>query len=109
MDVLEAYLNALANAYDPHSDYMAPEEAQDFNIQAIKHTVTGIGAVLWSDDGYATIEEVIPGGPADLDKRLQAGDRENSVAGLETLVQVSRTSGDDFFNRGIAVIRPEDS
>jgi carboxyl-terminal processing protease len=75
MDVLEAYLNALTNAYDPHSDYMAPEEAQDFNIQAIKHVVTGIGAVLRSDDGYATIEEVISGGPADLDKRLQAGDR----------------------------------
>jgi carboxyl-terminal processing protease len=79
MDVLEAYLNALTNAYDPHSDYMAPEEAQDFNIQAIKHVVTGIGAVLRSDDGYATIEEVIPGGPADLDKRLQAGDRILSV------------------------------
>ena len=75
MDVLEAYLNGLANAYDPHSDYMAPEEAQDFNIQAIKHTVTGIGAVLRTDDGYATIEEVIAGGPADLDKQLQAGDR----------------------------------
>jgi carboxyl-terminal processing protease len=80
MDVLEMYLNALANAYDPHSDYMAPEEAQDFSIQAIKHIVTGIGAVLRSDDGYATIEEVIPGGPADVDKRLQAGDRILAVA-----------------------------
>jgi carboxyl-terminal processing protease len=75
MDVLELYLNALANAYDPHSDYMAPEEAQDFSIQAIKHIVTGIGAVLRTEDGYATIEEVIPGGPADLDKQLQPGDR----------------------------------
>ena len=79
MDVLEFYLNALANAYDPHSDYMAPEEAQDFKIQAINHTVTGIGAVLRTDDGYATIEEVIPGGPADLDKQLQPGDRIISV------------------------------
>jgi carboxyl-terminal processing protease len=79
MDVLELYLNALTNAYDPHSDYMAPEEAQDFKIQAINHTVTGIGAVLRTDDGYATIEEVIPGGPADLDKQLQPGDRIISV------------------------------
>ena len=79
MDVLEFYVNALANAYDPHSDYMAPEEAQDFNIQAIKHVVTGIGAILRTDDGYATIEEIIPGGPADLDKRLQPGDRIVSV------------------------------
>lgn len=75
MDVLEIYLSALTHAYDPHSDYFAPEEAENFNISAIDHAVTGIGAVLRSDDGYATIEEVISGGPADLDKRLQPGDR----------------------------------
>ena len=75
MDVLELYLSALTHAYDPHSDYFQPDEAQNFDIQAIDHAVTGIGAVLKSDDGYATIEEIISGGPADLDKRLQAGDR----------------------------------
>ena len=75
MDILEIYLSALTHAYDPHSDYFQPDEAQNFNIQAIDHAVTGIGAVLKSDDGYATIEEIITGGPADLDKRLQAGDR----------------------------------
>jgi carboxyl-terminal processing protease len=75
MDVLEIYLSALTHAYDPHSDYFQPDEAQNFNIQAIDHAVTGIGAVLKSEDGYATIEEVIAGGPADLDKRLKAGDK----------------------------------
>jgi len=75
MDVLEIYLSALTHAYDPHSDYFQPDEAQNFSIQAIDHAVTGIGAVLKSDDGYATIEEVIAGGPADLDKRLKAGDK----------------------------------
>jgi carboxyl-terminal processing protease len=75
MDVLEIYLSALTHAYDPHSDYFQPDEAQNFAIQAIKHEVTGIGAVLKSEDGYATIEEVIAGGPADLDKRLKAGDK----------------------------------
>lgn len=75
MNVLEAYLSALTHAYDPHSDYFSPDQAQNFAIQAINHSVTGIGAVLKSDDGYATIEEVIAGGPADLDKRLQPGDK----------------------------------
>jgi len=75
MDVLELYLSALTHAYDPHSDYFQPDAAQDFNIQAIDHSVTGIGASLRQDDGYTVIEEIIPGGPADLDKRLQAGDR----------------------------------
>ena len=75
MDVIEQYFSALTHAYDPHSDYMQPDEAQNFNMLAIKHEVTGIGAVLRSDDGYATIEEIITGGPADLDKRLQPGDK----------------------------------
>jgi carboxyl-terminal processing protease len=75
MDVIETYLSALTHAYDPHSDYFQPDEAQNFNIQAIDHAVTGIGAVLKSEDGYATIDKVIVGGPADLDKRLKAGDK----------------------------------
>lgn len=79
LDVLEQYLDALCHAYDPHSDYFQPDEAQNFAIQSIDLAVTGIGAVLKQDDGFATIEEIIPGGPADLDKRLQAGDRVLSV------------------------------
>jgi carboxyl-terminal processing protease len=76
MDVVEYYLDSLARAYDPHSDYFQPDEAENFNITAIDLQVTGIGAVLRTDDdGYASIESIIPGGPADLDKRLQPGDR----------------------------------
>jgi carboxyl-terminal processing protease len=75
MDVLEIWLSALTHAYDPHSDYFQPDEAENFSIQAIDHSVTGIGAVLKTVDGYATIDEVITGGPADLDKRLKAGDK----------------------------------
>ena len=75
LDVLEKYLTALTSAYDPHSTYFAPETAQDFDIQAIHLMVTGIGARLKDDDGYATIDELIAGGPADLDKRLHSGDR----------------------------------
>ncbi len=75
MDILEIWLSALTHAYDPHSDYFQPDEAENFSIQAIKHSVSGIGAVLKTEDGYATIEEVIAGGPADLDKRLKPGDK----------------------------------
>ena len=37
-DILETYLSALARAYDPHSDYMSPIEAKNFdiNISAIR-------------------------------------------------------------------------
>jgi carboxyl-terminal processing protease len=75
LDVLEQYLCGLTHAYDPHSDYFQPDESENFSIQAIDHSVTGIGAELRSDDGYAVIQEVITGGPADLDKRLKPGDK----------------------------------
>jgi carboxyl-terminal processing protease len=75
LDVLEQYLCGLTHAYDPHSDYFQPDESENFSIQAIDHSVTGIGAELRSDDGYAVIQEVISGGPADLDKRLKPGDK----------------------------------
>jgi carboxyl-terminal processing protease len=75
-DIVGFYLDSLARAYDPHSDYFPPDEAENFKIMDINLKVTGIGAVLHTDDdGYAAIEQIIPGGPADLDKRLQPGDR----------------------------------
>jgi carboxyl-terminal processing protease len=74
-DVLEQYLCGLTHGYDPHSDYFQPDESENFSIQAIDHSVTGIGAELRSDDGYAVIREIIAGGPADLDKRLKPGDK----------------------------------
>ena len=75
LDVMEQYLCGLTHSYDPHSDYFQPDESENFSIQAIDHSVTGIGAELKSDDGYAVIEQIISGGPADLDKRLKPMDK----------------------------------
>jgi carboxyl-terminal processing protease len=40
----------------------------------------GIGAMLRSEDGYAKIESLVPGGPAQVDGRLKVGDRITAVA-----------------------------
>lgn len=80
--VLQRYLQAFAMAYDPHSGYMSPSTAEDFAIE-MKLSLVGIGARLRSEDGAAKIDEVIPGGPADQDKRdvrLRAGDKIIAVA-----------------------------
>ncbi len=79
MDVLEQYLNSFSMLYDPHSNYMAPASEEDFNI-SMKLSLQGIGAVLTSDDGYTKIVEIIVGGPASQDGRLQEGDRITAVA-----------------------------
>lgn len=77
--VTERYLNAFARAYDPHSDYMSPWGVEDFEI-GMKLSLQGIGALLSNDDGAAKVERLIPGGPAERDGRLKAGDKIIAVA-----------------------------
>ncbi|MFZ4115331.1 MAG: carboxy terminal-processing peptidase [Chthoniobacterales bacterium] len=78
-DVARAFLIALSESYDPHSEYMSPSDMENFNIQ-MRLSLIGIGAVLRSDDGYTRIVEVVPGGPADRDGRLKENDRITAVA-----------------------------
>ncbi len=78
-DVLQAYLDALAHSYDPHSDYMAAPSAENFNI-SMKLSLVGIGAVLRSEDGYAKIVSLVPGGPAAKGGRLKPNDKVEAVA-----------------------------
>ncbi len=73
-DVLQFYLTALANAYDPHSDYMGKDQLENFAI-SMKLALFGIGALLRSDDGYCTIESLTPNGPAERSKKLKPKDR----------------------------------
>jgi carboxyl-terminal processing protease len=75
--VMQRYLSAFAHAYDPHSDYMSPSAVEDFDIE-MKLSLVGIGALLRPEDGAAKIVRLIPGGPADRDRRdvrLRPGDR----------------------------------
>lgn len=78
-EVLGAYLNALAHVYDPHSDYMGHEEMDSFSI-SMKLSLTGIGALLQTEDGYCKIRELVPGGPARRSGQLKPGDRIVAVA-----------------------------
>jgi carboxyl-terminal processing protease len=78
-DVLQAYLNALAHSYDPHSDYFNTEHAQDFSI-SMSLSLFGIGAQLTEDDGYCTINSLVHGGPAEKSKQIHEKDRIVAVA-----------------------------
>lgn len=79
IEILELFLLALAQVYDPHSSYMAPDTEEDFDIH-MKLSLEGIGALLTTEDGYVKIADIIPGGPAQQDGRLQPGDRIIEVA-----------------------------
>lgn len=78
-NILERYLTAFAQSYDPHSAYLSPRGVEDFDIQ-MSLSLVGIGAMLKSEDGAAKITKIIPGGPADADGRLKPGDKIIKVA-----------------------------
>jgi len=73
-DVLQLYLTALSQAYDPHSDYMGKAQLENFAIQ-MKLSLFGIGALLRSEDGYCKIHELLAGGPAAASKKLKPNDK----------------------------------
>src|SRR3954447_6586503 len=76
---MKLYLDALAQAYDPHSEYLSKADMKNFSIN-MGLSLVGIGAMLRSEDGYAKIESLVPGGPAQTDGRLKVGDRISAVA-----------------------------
>jgi carboxyl-terminal processing protease len=78
-EVLDTYLDVLAHVYDPHSDYLGHEEMESFSI-GMNLSLFGIGATLEEADGYCTILELVPGGPAARSGLLKVGDRVVAVA-----------------------------
>jgi carboxyl-terminal processing protease len=76
---MKLYLDALAQAYDPHSEYLSKADMKNFSM-TMSLSLVGIGAMLRSEDGYAKIESLVPGAPAQTDGRLKVGDRITAVA-----------------------------
>jgi len=73
-EVHSLFLNAFASSLDPHSQFMAPQDQDEFRV-AFSLQLVGIGASLTQQDGYTTVEALIPGGAAMRDGRLQKGDK----------------------------------
>jgi carboxyl-terminal processing protease len=78
-DVMVSFLSVLCETFDPHSEYMSRSQLDNFNINMSLQLI-GIGAVLTTEEGYAKIRELVPGGPADLNGKLKVGDRISAVA-----------------------------
>ncbi|MDO1527692.1 carboxy terminal-processing peptidase [Fulvimonas sp. R45] len=73
-DAFQTFMSAYAESTDPHTDYLGPREAQNFDI-AMKLSLEGIGAVLQARDDYTQIREVVPAGPAAKSGKVHVGDR----------------------------------
>ncbi|WP_309387109.1 carboxy terminal-processing peptidase [Cerasicoccus frondis] len=73
-DVQETFLTALTHQYDPHSTFMSADTLEEFSI-AMRNSLVGIGAVLSDEEGYCTIRELLPGGPAERSGKLKPEDQ----------------------------------
>jgi carboxyl-terminal processing protease len=78
-DVFQMFMNAYATAIEPHTNYLGPRSAENFDIM-MRLSLDGIGAVLQSREDYTVIREIVPGGPADKSGKLKVGDRIVGVA-----------------------------
>ena len=78
-DTFNIFLNSFSLALDPHSEYMSTESLEDFRIST-RLSLEGIGAVLRSEDGFTTIQSLVPGGAAANTGKVKVDDKIIAVA-----------------------------
>ena len=78
-DHYDRFFDAVARAFDPHTNYMAPTSKEDFDIQ-MSGSLEGIGALLKEEDGYIKVVRIIPGSAAERQGGLKAEDTILGVA-----------------------------
>ena len=73
-DIFQSYVNAYTTSIEPHTSYFSPRTSENFDI-SMRLSLEGIGAVLRNENDYTLIQKIIPGGPADLSKKLNGKDK----------------------------------
>ena len=73
-DVFSLYMNAVTEAYDPHTNYLSPKAADLFK-QQMSLSLEGIGARLQTENDYTRVAEIITGGPAQKSDLIHVNDR----------------------------------
>ena len=77
-DFFSLVMNTYTNQFDPHSAYLSPQNAEDFDMQ-MSLKLEGIGALLGIEDDFAKVVSLIPGGPAEKSKEIFADDKIVSI------------------------------
>lgn len=81
-DIAAYFFSAVAQAHDPHTDYMSVREMERFQM-GLQNELIGIGALLQKeDDGSTKIIGLVVNGPAEKQGDLQLNDR---IVGVDPL------------------------
>lgn len=75
-DIFLLAINIMTRQFDPHSTYLSPYNAEDFEID-MSLKLGGIGALLSNSatEDYAIIVSLVPGGPAEKNGELGPNDK----------------------------------
>ncbi|RZO16036.1 MAG: peptidase [SAR86 cluster bacterium] len=73
-DIFSIAMNSLTSQFDPHSTYFSPRSAEDFELN-MSLKLEGIGALLTTEDDYAKIVSLVPGGPAEKSGQIDPEDK----------------------------------
>jgi len=77
-DIFSLAMNILTNQFDPHSSYLSPRSAEDFDMN-MSLKLSGIGALLGIDDDYTKVISLVPGGPAEKSGKIKPEDRISKI------------------------------
>ncbi len=72
-DRFAVFINAIANVYDPHTQYFSPKQQEDFNLN-MTGQLEGIGAQLQEHEGFVKVVEIVPGSASWLEGELKVND-----------------------------------
>lgn len=82
-DLIEAAINGMLTSLDPHSSYLAPQDAEDMRVQT-RGEFGGLGIEVTQEDGFVKVVSPIDGTPAD-EAGIEAGDFVTHVDGTSVL------------------------
>ena len=82
-DIFSLAINILSNQFDPHSTYLSPRSAEDFDVN-MSLKLNGIGALLGIEDDYTKIISLVPGGPAEKSGKINPEDRISKIRQIGT-------------------------
>jgi len=78
-EVFSLIMNSLTTLFDPHTNYLSPDNSQNFKT-SMTNKFEGIGAELKTDEDYTKVARLIPASPAEKQGQLKPNDKIVGVA-----------------------------
>ena len=78
-EVFSLMMNSLTTLFDPHTNYLSPDNSQNF-ASSMTNKFEGIGAELKIDEDYTKVARLIPASPAEKQGQLKPNDKIVGVA-----------------------------